>query len=416
MVMGKRAETNGIVQDTKQKRKRAKKEFIEEQQIVEEPILEDNEPTQIGEEEDESESFKKVLSEFKEDGGWVHIKKKKDGKIVKIGKYRPNDFDKDEIAKEYGGGTYYYDLRDNNGRIRAKSEETYIDKKEPEKTQSNEFLQMATIIKEQTKEIEALKSELLKPKQEDTAQQNMIVELIKENQRNQVEMLKAIATSQTNHNPQPTSMTEMLTAITTIMTLINKQQPQPQPEQPKNSISDLVELAGLFADMKSNGEPPKQETIMDIVKTFLTDGSLANVIAMLKAPKPPIVSSPTKQVQLQQPQKVETAQQPQQEQANNEKAIIQEFFRQYEKQLFKLKVDGGNAEYIANTIIPFFDLNNEFKMIGYNYFKDIDSAYNGLLEVAVDFKNEQDLLKGIVELIHNYFDYNDTKEGETANE
>lgn len=397
MVRGKKADK--VAQELEEKKKKRAEEIVEE-------VIEDvnDEPVTDVDDEEESESFKKVLSDFREDGGWVHIKKKVDGKVVKIGKYRPNDFDKDEIAKEFGGGTYFYTLRDNNGQIRARSEETYIDKKEPEK-QSTEIMEIVNIIKQQTKEIETLKSEFAKPKEDNS--QNMVIEIMKQNQQQQLEILKAIAG---NSQPsQPTSMTEMLTAITTIMTLIDKNRPQVQ-EQPKNNVSDLVELAGLFADMKSNGEVPKQETITDIIKTFLTDGSLANVISILKQPKPPMIQNPNKQ--LQQGQQLQVKQE-QQQPINNEKTVVQEFFKQYEKQLFQLKVEGGNAEFIANTIIPFFDLNKDFKTIGYNYFKDVESAYNGLLEVAVDFKNEQQLLKEIVEIIHNYFDYDN--EGVTDN-
>lgn len=402
MVRGKRAD-----KEIKALEEQKKKVKIEEPE-TETEVLEDI--SEVEQEDEESESFKKVLGDFKEDGGWVHVKRKKDGKIETIGKYRPADFDKDEIAKEYGGGTFFYTLRDTNGRIRAKSEETYIDKKEPEK-QNNEVLQMAMLIKEQTKEIEALKAELLKPKQEDNTQ-NVVIEMMKENQRNQVEMLKAIASQNNQPIQQPTSMTEMLTAITTIMTLINKQQPQqPVQQEQKNNISDLVELAGLFADMKANGEPPKQETIMDIIKTFLTDGSLANVISMLKAPKSPMIAKPQNQ-QVNQSQQLPQGQQVTQEPINNEKAIVQEFFKQYQKQLFQLKVDGGNADYIASTITPFFDLNNDFKTIGYNFFKDKEQAFNGLMEVAVEFKNEQELLKQIVENIHNYFGYNEDAGGD----
>ena len=392
MVRGKKADK--VAQELEEKKKKRAEEIVEE-------VVEDvnDEPATDVDDEEESESFKKVLSDFREDGGWVHIKKKVDGKVVKIGKYRPNDFDKDEIAKEFGGGTYFYTLRDNNGQIRARSEETYIDKKEPEK--SSDFVQMAEIIKQQTKEIETLKAMISKPKEDPS--QNMVIEVMKQNQEQQIEILKALAGKT---NSQPTSMTEMLTAITTIMTLIDKNKPQVQ-EQPKNNIGDLVELAGLFADMKANGDVPKQETIVDVIKTFLTDGSLANVMAILKQPKAPIVKPP--QQQLQQPQQPQT----QQEQNNNDKSIVQDFFKQYEKQLFQLKVEGGNADFIANTIIPFFDLNKDFKTIGYSYFKDIDSAYNGLLEVSTEFKNEQKLLREIVEIIHNYFDYNN--EGENAN-
>ena len=391
MVRGKKADK--VAQELEEKKRKRAEEVAEEtvEEIPQEPA------TEVDDEE-ESESFKKVLSDFREDGGWVHIKKKVDGKVVKIGKYRPANFDKDEIAKEFGGGTYFYTLRDNNGQIRARSEETYIDKKTDEK--SSDFLQMAEIIKAQTKEIETLKSMISKPK-EDTSQ-NMVIEIMKQNQQQQLDILKAIAG---NNHTQPTSMTEMLTAITTIMTLIDKNKSQVQ-EQPKNNIGDLVELAGLFADMKASGDVPKQETIVDVIKTFLTDGSLANVMAILKQPKAPIVKPPQ---QLQQPQQPQAPQQP----TNDDKNIVQDFFKQYEKQLFQLKVEGGNADFIANTIIPFFDLNKDFKTIGYSYFKDIDSAYNGLLEVSTEFKNEQKLLREIVEIIHNYFDYNN--EGETAN-
>ena len=412
MVMGKKSEKDlEVLAETKKKLRKPKKE------VIEEPIEEVIEDVEINQEIDdnESESFKKVLGEFKEDGGWVHIKKKVDGKIVKIGKYRPNDFDKDEIAKEYGGGTYYYVLRDNDGRIRARNEETYITKAEPEKNQNNDMLQMATIIKEQTKEIETLKAMINQPKPEDTSKRDLLYDIMKQNQEAQMNILKVIAESKNQQQPQ-TSMTEMLTAITTIMSLINKQQPQVQPEQPKNNISDLVELASLFADMKNSGEPPKQETMMDIVKTFLTDGSLANVIAMLKAPKPPLIQKPQNQ-QVQQPKQIQNTQPEQQQQITNEqeKQVVQEFFKQYEKQLYQLKVDGQNSEYIANTIFPVFDLNKDFKMIGYNYFKDIETAYNGLLEVSTDFKNEPQTLKEVVEIIHNYF-HNPVVEEDVINE
>lgn len=402
MVRGKKSDK--AVQELEVQKKKVKSELEASEEVIDDIVQ--NEP----EDEEFSESFKKLLTDFREDGGWVHVKRKKDGKVEKIGKYRPTDFDKDEIAKEYGGGTYFYTLRDNDGHIRARSEETYIDKKEPEKTQSSDFMQMAQIIKEQTKEIENLKAELLKPKQDDQSQ-NVIIEMMKENQRNQVEMLKAIATNNNKPVQQPTSMTEMLTAITTIMTLINKQQPQVPTPKEDNKIGDLVELAGLFADMKSSGEPPKQETVMDIIKTILTDGSLANVIAMLKAPKQPMIQAPKQQQQVQQTQQLPQGQQVNQEPINNEKTIVQEFFKQYQKQLFQLKVDGGNAEYIASTITPFFDLNNDFKTIGYNYFKDKEAAFNGLMEVAVEFKNEQELLKQIVDNIHNYFGYNEDAGG-----
>lgn len=388
---------------------RGKKQEFEVNEEVITPEIEKQAEIELEKEkqEDINENVKKIMERAKEEGGSVIVKLKKHNEVkaVNIGKFKANEFDEDLISKQYGGGTYYYVLRDEHGRIRAKWEEEYADPKQEKVVQpeSNMFVQMSTIIKDLTKEISNIKTEISKPK-ENSEEKNMIVELIKENQKNQVEMFKALSSLNAKPQQPPTSMTEMLTAITTIMTLINKQQPQ-QPEQPKNNISDLVELAGLFADMKANGEPPKQETMMDVIKTFLTDGSLANVIAMLKAPKTPMIQAPQQQAQIQNQQPQQTAEQ---QQITNEKSIIQEFFKQYEKQLFQLKVDGGTAEYIANTIIPFFDLNNDFKKIGYNYFRDVESAYSGLIEVAVDFKNEQQLLKDIVINIHNYFGYNDS--------
>lgn len=412
MVKGKKAEKT--VEELEQKKKRKPKiQDVIPTEVIEEPQIEEQ-PTEI--EEEESESFKKVLDEFKEDGGWVHIKKKVDGKVVKIGKYRPANFDKDEIAKEFGGGTYYYVLRDNNGAIRGRSEETYIDKKEPENKNQNEFMQLAQIIKEQTKEIETLKAEILKPKVENTDDKNMILELIRENQRQQVDIFKALSTIN-KPQQQTSSMTEMLTAITTIMTLINKQQPQQQPQEQKSNISDLVELAGMFAEMKANGDVPKQETMVDVIKSFLTDGSLANVIAILKQPKQPLIPNPNDNKQLPQGQGQQGQQGQQIQQPTNEKEVMQTVFKQYEKQLFQMKVNGNNSEYIATTILSAFDFDENFKKIGYTYFKDKEQAYNGLFEVATEFKNEQQTLREIVEIIHNYFDYDgkSATEGEIEN-
>ena len=49
-------------------------------------------------------------------------------------------------------------------------------------------------------------------------------------------------------------------------------------EQPKNNIGDLVELAGLFADMKASGDVPKQETIVDVL-VFIT-----SIVIIIKLP------------------------------------------------------------------------------------------------------------------------------------
>lgn len=366
-------------------------------------------------EEDLNEDVKKLMEKAKQEGGSVivKLKKKNEVKAVNIGKYKANEFDEDLIAKQFGGGTYYYTLRDEHGRIRGRWEEEYaepINKDVQQNPQADMFVQLSTIIKDLTKEIAGIKSEVSKPKEDTT--QNAILQMVRDNQKQTLDLFTALST--VNKPVQPsTSMTEMLTAITTIMTLINKNQP-PVQEQ-KSNIGDMVELAGLFADMKNSGETPKQETMIDVIKSLLTDGSLANVIAMLKQPKPPIIPNPNKQLQQPQQQQQQPQQQQEQQPEYNEKHIVQEFFKQYEKQLFKLKIDGCDSEYIANTITPFFDLNADFKSIGYNYFKDVDSAFNSLMEVATDFKNEQKTLREIVELIHNYFNYDGQQEGVVEN-
>lgn len=374
-------------------------------------------------EEDLNEDVKKLMEKAKQEGGSVivKLKKKNEVKAVNIGKYKANEFDEDLIARQFGGGTYYYTLRDEHGRIRGKWEEEYaepINKNVQQNPQADMFVQMSTIIKDLTKEIADIKTEVSKPKVENTDDKNMVLELIKQNQIQQVEIFKALTSL--NKPQQSSSITEVLTAITTIMPFINKQ-PQQQPQEQKSNIGDLVELAGLFADLKANGDVPKQETIIDVIKSFLTDGSLANVIAILKQPKQPLIPNPNDNKQLsqgQQVQQVQQVQQGQQPQQQTEKDVMQTIFKQYEQQLFQMKVNGNNAEYIANTILSAFDFSEDLKKIGYTYFKDKEFAYNGLMEVATVFKNEQELLKKIVEIIHDYFDYDGKSEteGEIENE
>lgn len=363
--------------------------------------------------EDINENVRKLMERAKEEGGSVIVKLKKPNEVkaVNIGKYKANEFDEDLIAKQYGGGTYFYVLRDEHGRIRAKWEEEYAeplkDNKTGQQDNGNMFVQMSTIIKDLTKEIANIKTEISKPK-EDTAKDTLMIEMMKENQKNQVELLKAIATGGQNKN-QP-SLTEMMALFTGMFGMINKMTPQQQiQQQPQNTMKEVVELASLFAEMKDspNAQP---ETFIDTIKTFITDGSLANVITMLKQPKQPMIKAPQ-----QQPQQIG---QPKQEisQDEQDKNIVCEFFKQYEKQLFQLKVDGNSAENVAGTILSVITMNNDFKVIAYRFFKDIDNAFDSLYKNSVEFKNEQEFLKNIVINIHKYFYSDEEQPQETTQE
>jgi len=313
----------------------------------------------------------------------------------------------DLIAKQYGGGTYFYTARNDKGQIITRFQEDYA---EPEiKTQNNVpqndiVTQVANIMKDTMKEIASIKTEMSKPKEDNTS---MILEVMKQNQTQQIDILKAMIMSNNGNKNQP-SMTEIMTMFTTMFGLINKMNiGQGQtPQQPQNTIKEVVELASLFAEMKENGNAEPQ-TFMDTIKTFLTDGSLASVIAMLKQPKAPMIKPP----QTEQPKQI---QQPQMTQEQQDKEVVTSFFKQYEKTLFQMKVDGNTPQDIAGTILATITMNNDFKVIAYRFFKDIDMAFNNLYENSIEFKNEKETLKEIVTHINKYF-YN-TDESETPKE
>lgn len=382
-------------------------EILNQDEVVT-PEMEQQAEEEIAKEKQEddivNEDVRKLMEKARQEGGSVivKLKKKNEVKAVNIGKYKANEFDEDLIAKQFGGGTYYYTLRDEHGRIRGKWEEEYAEplhKDVQQNPQNDMFVQMSTIIKDLTKEIANIKTEINRPKENNN---DLVIEMMKENQRNNAEIFKAMA--QGNQGQKQPSMTEIMTMFTTMFGLINKinvSQPQQQ-EKPK--MSEMLELAGFLAEMKANGEMPKQETLMDMFKSFLTDGSLVNVIAQLKALKQPIVQAPQQAPQqLQQSQVIN--------QDEQDKAVVCEFFKKFEKELFNMKVNGNNANDVAGTILAVIDVNNEFKPIAYRFFKNVDRAYESLYQNTIEFKNEQQFLKDVITAIHNYF-YNPQEETE----
>lgn len=398
-----------------------KQEFVVEEEVVT-PEIERQAEMEVEKEKQEdttNDNVKKLMEKAKEEGGSVIVKLKKPNEVkaLNIGKYKANEFDEDLIAKQFGGGIYFYVLRDEHGRIRAKWEEEYAEplKKDTVQNSSNDIVtQVANIMKDTMKEIASIKTELSKPK--DDNKESLIIDMMKQNQQQQVDLLKAIVGNNNNNSKQPT-LTEMMTMFTGMFAIVNKMNNnQPQQQQPQNTIKDVVELASLFAEMKDNGNAEPQ-TFMDTIKTFLTDGSLANVIAMLKQPKAPMIKSPQ-----QTPKQIEQ-QKPTQEQ--QDKAVVCQFFKQYEKELFQMKVDGNSANDVGNMIINAISLNNDFKVIAYRFFKDKDLALNNIYENSVEFKNEKEFLSQVVNNIHDYFFSTDEEEtedkqnlpqGETVNE
>lgn len=403
-----------------------KQEFVVEEEIVT-PEMERQAEQEIEkknqiQEDEVNDNIKKLMEKAKEEGGSVIVKLKKlnEVKALNIGKYKANEFDEDLIAKQYGGGLYFYVLRDEHGRIRAKWEEEYAEpiKKDLQQNAQGDIVnQIANIMKDTMKEISSIKTEINKPK--DDSKENMILEMMKQNQQQQVDLLKAIVGSNNNNQTKQPTLTEMMTMFTGMFAIVNKMNNnQPQQVQPQNTMKDVVELASLFAELKDNSNEQPQ-TFIDTIKTFLTDGSLANVIAMLKQPKPPMIKSPQ-----QAPKQIE---QPKPTQEEQDKAVVCQFFKQYEKELFQMKVDGNSANDVSSVIINAISLNNEFKAIAYRFFKDKDLALNNIYENSVEFKNEKEFLSQVVNNIHDYFFSTDEQEeqaedkenlpqGETVNE
>ena len=402
-----------------------KQEFVVEEEVVT-PEIERQAEMEVAKEKEKqedttNENVRKLMERAKEEGGSVIVKLKKinEVKAVNIGKYKANEFDEDLIAKQFGGGTYFYVLRDEHGRIRAKWEEEYAEplKKDNIQNSQNDIVnQIANIMKDTMKEIASIKAEINKPK--DDNKESLIIDMMKQNQQQQVDLLKAIVGNNNNTSKQPT-LTEMMTMFTGMFAIVNKMnnnQPQVQ-QQPQNTMKDVVELASLFAELKDNSNEQPQ-TFIDTIKSFLTDGSLANVIAMLKQPKSPMIKPPQEQQK--------QIEQPKPTQEEQDKAVVCQFFKQYEKELFQMKVDGNSANDVGSVIINAISLNNDFKAIAYRFFKDKDLALNNIYENSVEFKNEKEFLSQVVNNIHNYFFSTDEQEetedkqilpqGETVNE
>lgn len=403
-----------------------KQEFAVEEEVVT-PEMERQAEIEVEKEkekqEDTNDNVKKLMEKAKEEGGSVIVKLKKPNEVkaLNIGKYKANEFDEDLIAKQFGGGIYFYVLRDEHGRIRAKWEEEYAEplKKDTVQNSSNDIVtQVANIMKDTMKEIASIKTELSKPK--DDNKESLIIDMMKQNQQQQVDLLKAIVGNNNNNQTKQPTLTEMMTMFTGMFAIVNKMNNnQPQQVQPQNTMKDVVELASLFAELKDNSNEQPQ-TFIDTIKTFLTDGSLANVIAMLKQPKQPMIKSPQQQT----PKQIE---QPKPTQEQQDKAVVCQFFKQYEKELFQMKVDGNSASDVGNVIINAISLNNDFKAIAYRFFKDKDLALNNIYENSVEFKNEKEFLSQVVNNIHDYFfssdeeteeteDKENLPEGETVNE
>lgn len=401
-----------------------KQEFVVEEEVVT-PEIERQAEMEVEKEKQEdttNDNVKKLMEKAKEEGGSVIVKLKKPNEVkaLNIGKYKANEFDEDLIAKQFGGGIYFYVLRDEHGRIRAKWEEEYAEplKRDTVQNSSNDIVtQIANIMKDTMKEIASIKTELSKPK--DDNKESLIIDMMKQNQQQQVDLLKAIVGNNNNNTSKQPTLTEMMTMFTGMFAIVNKMNNnQPQQQQPQNTMKDVVELASLFAELKDNSNEQPQ-TFIDTIKTFLTDGSLANVIAMLKQPKAPMIKSPQ-----QTPKQIEQSKPTQEQQ---DKAVVCQFFKQYEKELFQMKVDGNTANDIGNVIINAISLNNDFKAIAYRFFKDKDLALNNIYENSVEFKNEKEFLSQVVNNIHDYFfssdeeteeteDKENLPEGETVNE
>ena len=385
----------------------------QEEEVVTEEILEQAQAEMTPKAEPEkpqsrSSAFEKVLNDFSENEGWVHIKLKKDNQApVKIGKFRPNEFDKDEIARQYGGGVYYYDLRDKEGKRVATDEERYADNLLSQKgsQQDTGLNQALDLIKQLAGEIAKVKQEIAKPQviqppQEDK-KTDLILEMIKQQNQQSLEMMKTISQMNKPVETKQNSIDDVLKMITVVKGLL-PEPPKPV-QQEKPSMADAVELASVLSDLKDSGGQVNNQSLVDVVKTFLTDGSLGNIIAMLK--QKPIVPPPQPQQQNQQPQIPPVQQQTEQEKADMAMLGI---FKQYEKTLFDMKVNGANSDEVGDTICGLSNLQPEFKTVAYLFFENIDRACDKLMSVAQLFKSDKQFIYEVCKYIHSFFyDVND---------
>lgn len=383
----------------------------QEEEVVTQEMLEQAQaeltPEVKKEPQSRSSAFEKVLNDFSENEGWVHIKLKKDNQApVKIGKFRPNEFDKDEIARQYGGGIYYYDLRDKEGKRVATDEERYADNLLSQKgmQQDNGLNQALSLIKELATEISNIKKDISKPQiiQPPVAQEDkktdLILEMIRQQNQQSLEMMKAIAQMNKPTEVKQNSVDDVLKMITVLKGLM------PEPPKPveneKPSMADAVELASVLADLKENAGQINNQSLTDVIKTFLTDGSLGNIIAMLK--QKPMIPAPQPQQVAQKPQITQNNVTQATEQEKADMAML-EIFKQYEKTLFDMKVNGANSDEVGDTICGLANLQPEFKTVAYMFFEDINKACDKLMSVAQMFKSDKQFIYEVCQYIHNYF-------------
>ena len=407
----------------KQEEEVVTEEILEQAQAEMTPKIEPEKPSR-------SSAFEKVLNDFSENEGWVHIKLKKDNQApVKIGKFRPNEFDKDEIARQYGGGVYYYDLRDKEGKRVATDEERYADNLLAQKgtVQDTGLNQALDLIKQLAGEIAKVKQEISKPQiiqqppQEDK-KTDLILEMIKQQNQQSLEMMKSIAQMSRPQEVKQNSIDDVLKMITVLKGLI------PEPPKPaeteKPSMADAVELASVLADLKDNGGQVNNQSLTDVIKTFLTDGSLGNIIAMLKQKPiipPPVTQSPVTQSPVTQspvtqspvtqsqvaPQQSQVAQEAMPQEAMPQEAqatkFMLDFYKQYEKTLFDMKVNGSTADEVGDTICNLTNLQPEFKTIAYIFFEDVNKACEQLMSVSQLFRTDKQYILDVCNYIHSYF-------------
>lgn len=395
----------------------------QEEEVVTEEIIQQAMSDAPAPEPKKSKAFETVLNDFNENEGWIHVKLKKDDKStsVKIGKFRPAEFDKDEIARQYGGGIYYYDLRDKLGQRVATDEERYADNlmtKNGNPTDTG-LTQALSLIKDLASEISKIKQDIAKPQPQPVIQEpkedkkyELMIEMMKQQSQQNTDMIKALLTAQANNQPKEDKMGDFLQMLQAVKNLIP--QPQPVEKEEKPSMAEAVELASVLADLKDNGNTSNNQSLVDVVKTFLTDGSLANVIAMLK-PKPMIPAmqqnqsiKPTSNNQQAIPQNTQINQNqhqamPEQAEPEQSATVMLTFFQQYESTLFNMKVNGSDANYLGETICNLTNLQPEFKTIAYMFFEDSKVACEKLFNVAKLFKNDRQFLQEVCDYIHSYF-------------
>ncbi len=430
MAKGKRS------QKEQEELERTKREMdLSNYDIVDENDEEGNETADVEtsdvQQVEDFKSFDKLVSEFQANEGWVHVSLQKDKQPkVKISKYRPAEFDRDEIAKIYGGGLYYYDLRDKYGKRVAMDEQRYANNEsdytgQPQiQSNGNDSLSQAlSLVEKLTNDIAELKAEINNNKSTQT--QDSIVALIsamneqnKAQQTQNMELFKALLLQQTAQHPkqEQNTMKDFLAMFATIKSMI------PEQKEEKTSIADTIALVNAINDLKQNGVDTSNRSLADIVKDFLTDGSLVNIISSFKKKPivPPTDNTPTAQPQLPQNTSVSASQQEQPQNPTvspEEQAIntVVHIFKQHEKSLLQLKMKGYTPDDTGNTILNLGALAPDLEQVFYIAFSNASKMHETLMKNTVLFSNDSDYVKGICLYIHNalYEQETETPEQET---